>query len=105
MYGWGTPEGVPRRFRQPEVPNLPGGDELCHRAHRVLDRQVGIRSVLVVEVDVIDAEPLQRRVARAAYILRSAIDGTKAAVVGTAPAAELRREPHLFARAGDRPAD
>ena len=51
-------------LRQAEVADLAGLHEVGHRADRVLDRRARVDAVLVVEVDVIDAEPLQARVAR-----------------------------------------
>jgi hypothetical protein len=61
--------------------------------------------VLVVEVDVVDSEPLQRSVAGAAHVLRSTVDGAEAVVVGPADDAELRRQDDAVAAAGDRPPD
>ena len=45
---------------------MPSLHQLGHRADRVLDRRVGIDAVLVVEVDRLDAEPLQARLAATA---------------------------------------
>jgi hypothetical protein len=56
--------------------------------------------VLVVEVDVVHAETLQRRVAGLADVLRAAVDPEPAAVLAS-NVAELRRELHLVAAAVD----
>ena len=45
-----------RGLGQPEVADLALRDELGHRADGLLDRRVGVDAVLVVEVDVVDAE-------------------------------------------------
>ena len=66
---------------------------------------VRVDAVLVVEVDVIDAEPLQARVARAAHVLGLAVDAAVARAVRVAHDAELRGEDDLVAAIADRPAD
>ncbi len=58
------------RLGEAEVAHLAGRHELGHRAHRLLDRRVGVDAVLVVEVDVIDAEAPERALARAAHVGR-----------------------------------
>jgi hypothetical protein len=50
---------VDRRLGQPEVAHLARGDELGHRADGLLDRHIRIRAVLVVDVDHVDAQPLE----------------------------------------------
>ena len=57
VHGRGAADRVDRRLRQPEVAHLALGDELGHRPDRLLDRHVRVGAVLVVEVDVVDAEP------------------------------------------------
>src|SRR5690348_3683087 len=49
-------------------------DELGHRAYRVLDRHGRVDAMLVVEVDDLDAEPLQAGFARLSDVLRTAVD-------------------------------
>jgi hypothetical protein len=44
------------RLGQPEVPDLPILDESLHRAGDVLDRYVGVDTVLVEQVDVVGLE-------------------------------------------------
>ena len=60
--------------------------------------------MLVVEVDRLDAETLQRSLAGGFDVLRLAVDPDPAAVVGTL-VAELRRQHDLVALAGDGLAD
>src|SRR3712207_8292110 len=47
---------------------------ICHRPDGLLDRRVGVDAVQVVEVDVVDAQPLERALDRAADVLGRAID-------------------------------
>ena len=53
---------------------LPSCDQLGHRADGLLDRHVGVDAVLVVEVDVVGAEALQRALDRAAHVLGRAVE-------------------------------
>ena len=80
------------------------GDELCEGADGVLDRGVGVDTVLVVQVDAVGAEPLQRPLKRGADVIRAAVQ-----VVGTAAGvgdeAELGGEYDLVAAILDRPSD
>ena len=59
----GPPEPLRPRLAEPDKPHLAALDEPAHRADRLLDRHVGIDPVLVIEVDHIEPEPLQARVA------------------------------------------
>jgi hypothetical protein len=62
-----------------------------------------VHAVLVVEVDVIDAEPAERAVDRAAHVLGAAVGRPVHLIVVGDP--ELRRDHELVALAGDRLAD
>src|SRR4028118_1452239 len=79
-------------------------DQLPDRSPRLLHRHRGVDPVLVVEVDDVDAEPLQRGVARAAHVVGPAVDAAEGAVLA-ALVAELGGQHHLVAPAGDRLAD
>jgi hypothetical protein len=70
---------------EPQVADLPRLHELGHRADGLLDRDLGIDAVLVVEVDVIDAEPPEGCVARLVDVLRRSVD----AEVGPALVADV----------------
>ena len=83
---------------------MPGLDELGHRADGLLDRDGGVDAVLVVEVEVVDAEALEGGVAGGPHVVGRAVDADPAAV-GVALVAELRGELDLVAAAGDRLAD
>src|SRR6185437_15845732 len=78
-------------------------DKLLERAGRLLDRHRFVDAMLVVEIDVLDAEPLERPVDRPPDVLRLAVD--LAAAVLVPDVAELRREDELVAAARDRAAD
>src|SRR5918998_6330716 len=56
------------------MPNLAGCDQLTHRADRLLYRSVAVDPMLVVEVDVVDTQPVERRVARAPDVFGIAAD-------------------------------
>jgi hypothetical protein len=72
--------------------------------HGLLDRRLGIHAVLVVEIDVVDAEPLERGVDRGADVLGAAVDPPLRRV-RAGGVAELRREHDLVPPPGDRLAD
>jgi hypothetical protein len=78
--------------------------ELCHRADRLLDRRLQVDAVLVVEIDRLDAEPLQRCLAGGADVGGAAVDAEVFAV-RTADVPELRRQHDVVAPALDRLAD
>jgi large subunit ribosomal protein L32 len=87
-------------LREAEVAHLAGGDELCHRTDGLLDGRLRVDTVLVVEVDVVRAEPLQRPVDRRTDVLGPSVRTTVAE-----GADELRGEDETVAPALDRPAD
>jgi hypothetical protein len=49
-------------------------DELRHRADRLLDRDFRVHAMLVVEIDVVGAQALERAVDRAPNVIRGAIE-------------------------------
>src|SRR5205823_10179013 len=53
--------------------------EAAHRAEHVLDRHAGVDAVLVIEVDRVDAEPLQADLARLLHVFGAAVDAIGAA--------------------------
>ncbi|GAA3281515.1 hypothetical protein GCM10020218_035310 [Dactylosporangium vinaceum] len=48
--------------RRAQVADLAGGHEIVERAHDLLDRRPGVERVQLIQVDVLRAEPAQRRV-------------------------------------------
>ena len=105
VHGAGAAQRLGARLGQPEVADLALLHELGHRADGLLDRRVGVDAVLVVEVDVVDAEAPQRSLGRLAHVLGPAADAAGGRVVGVADDAELGRQHDLVAAAGDRAAD
>ena len=99
----GTLEGGGRGFRETEKADLAGTPKLRHGADRVLDGRVGVDPVLIVEVDGLDLEALQARLAAAADVVGPAVDPEEAPV-GTAHVAELGRQHDLVAPAREGPA-
>jgi hypothetical protein len=92
------------RLRETEIADLPLLDELGHRPYRLLDRRVRIDAMLVVDIDVFGAEPLQRGVTGGEDVLAVAADAEPFAFL-VADAAELCREHDLVAVILDRAAD
>src|SRR6185436_5026161 len=93
-----------RRFRQAEISHLAGLHELRHRADGVFDRRLRIHAMLVVEIDGLHAETLQRRVAGAPDVLWPPVDTEELAVLRS-DVPELRRKHDLAASIADRTAD
>src|SRR5712691_8127436 len=60
-------------LREAEIAHLAGLDQPRHRAHRLLDRHVRVDAVQVVEVDVVDAELREARLAGGAHVLGPAV--------------------------------
>ena len=104
VHGVGPADRGSTGLRQPEVADLARLDEVLHRADGLLDRHVRVDPVLEVQVDVVDAEPLQRGVAGAADVLGRAVDAHPRAV-RVPLVAELRGQLHLVTATGDGLAD
>ncbi len=100
----GAAEGGGSGLRHAEVADFAGGDELGHSTDGVFDRGVGIDAVLVVEVDVVDAEALEAGVAGLANVFGPAVDAEEFAV-GAAHVAELGGENDAVAAVADGAAD
>jgi len=83
---------------------LPARHQLGHGPDGVLDGHGVVDAVLVVEVDVVDAQSLQRRVARDTHVVRVAVDTDPGAVLPPL-VAELGGDHHVVPTVRDRPAD
>ncbi|MCW0424987.1 hypothetical protein NB713_002930 [Xanthomonas sacchari] len=92
-------------FGQAEEAHLALFHQPRHRPDRVLDRHVRIHPVLVVEVDVVHAEPAQAGLAGRLHVFRTAVDAACGRVVGVELDAELGRQHDLVAAPGQRLAD
>ena len=99
----GAPDRVGGGLAQAEMKHLALLDELGHRAHRLLDRHRPVDAVLVVQVDGVDVEPAERRLACAVNVIRPATDGLRP--VGLTYEAELGRDHELVAPPRQRFAD
>ena len=69
-----APDRVGTRLGETEEANLALGDQLTHRAHRLLDRHGRVDPVQIVEVDRLDAEPRETRLAARPHAQRAGID-------------------------------
>src|SRR5205823_5300230 len=87
-----------------EVANLSLVLEPRHFADRIFDRHVGIDAVLIIEIDRVDPEPLEARVAGGADIFGVAAHAEELAIRPT-HIGELGGEEDLVAAAADRSAD
>src|SRR4029078_7702877 len=103
MHGVRAAHGRRRSLRQAEVADLTRPNTFGHRAHRLLHRDVLVDAVLVVEIDVVYAEALQRGIERLANVLRTALDGAEGAILA-ADVGQLGRDDDLVAPALERPA-
>ena len=99
--GVGAPDRRRRRLGEAEVAHLPLLHELRHRADRLLDRRLQVDPVLVVEVDRLDSETTERRLAGRANVRGAAVDAEELAV-RAADVPELGRQHDAFAPAGNR---
>lgn len=86
-------------LRKPKVADLPRLYEIRHGAYRLFYGRLGIYSMLVVEVYVVDAEALQRGVAGPPHVLRPAVDTDSRSILLTLDAA-LGGEDNFVAPAG-----
>src|SRR4029079_5874385 len=93
-------------LRKSEISNFSRFHEFRHGADGLFNRRFSIHVMLIVEVDDLDAQTLQRRVAGPSHVLRPAIDAEKLAVFGSHVAKffsqETRATPVAY-RASDEP--
>ena len=104
VHGVGAADCGGAGLGQADVADLALGDQLGQGADGVLDGGLRVDPVLVVQVDVVGAEPLQRPLDCGADVRRAAVEDAGAAT-GVRDDAELRRQHHLVAAALDGPAD
>src|SRR5260370_1415287 len=101
MHRMRAPNRRRRRLGQTEEADFARFDELRHRADCLLDRDLRIDAMLIVEIDDVDLQPLQTRIALLEDILPIAAHAEKL-VVRTAHVPELRCDHHILAPAGYR---
>jgi hypothetical protein len=104
LHGVSATDGLGRCFGETEVQHLPLGDQLGHGACRLLDGRALIDPVLVVEVDVVSAEPPQRSLDGRLHVRGGAVDHPPLRP-RMRDESELRGYLHLVAAALDGPAD
>src|SRR5438309_10599931 len=83
----GPPDALRPDLAHPEITDLALFDEPRHCADRILDRHRRIDPVLIIEIDDIDAEPLEARLTSLLYVFRATIDAAGATLL-----AEFGRE-------------
>lgn len=104
----GAADGGGTRFRKAERAHLALAHQLGHGADGVLDRYVRVDAVLVVEIDDICAEPLERGFRYRLRMLRPAVDAPDrldARHAGLDAEAELGGDDHLVTHRAERLAD
>src|SRR5580698_4258527 len=89
-----APDGFRRRLRKTQVAHLAGFDEVRHRADSLLDRHGAIHAMLIIEVDLFDAEALERGVASRPYVFGPSVD--LASTIGMADDSEFGRDDHAI---------
>lgn len=92
-----TPERLGAALRQTEVLDLALLLQLLHLLDRLLNGRHLVQAVAVVEVDMGDAEALQRTLARLAGVLRGGVDVARAVLAHRV--GELGREEDVLALA------
>src|SRR5205085_762992 len=98
------PDSLRGRLRQTEIADLPLLDQIGHRADGLFDRDGAIDAMLVVEIDMLDPEPPERRIARGFDVLGAAVHADPFAVT-IAHITEFRGEYYAIPFAFDRLAD
>src|SRR5687767_7504328 len=91
MHAMRAPDRLRRRLGQPDKADLPGLYEIRHRTDRLFDRHGTIDPMLIVQVNDVGVEPLERRIARCAHVLGTAVLALPLSV-GTAHVAEFGGE-------------
>jgi hypothetical protein len=110
MHRVGAADRLRRGLAEADVEDLALLDQLGHRPHGLLDLHLGVDPVLVVQVNVVGPEPLQRSLDRAAHMLGGPVKGSERRQVTRLrrrldPAGELGGDHILVPAALDRPAD
>src|SRR5262245_42937434 len=103
MHAMRAPDSLRSGLAQPEITHLALLDEARHCADRVLDRHGRIDAVLVVEIDDIDAEPLEALIARDRHIVWPPVG--QSALAAGAHVAELGGDDRAIAPVMDRTGD
>ncbi len=97
-------DGGRRGLRKPVAADLSLGDQFGKAADGLLDRRVRVHAVLVVEVDVVRAEALERALDGQAHVLWRAVHSART-VASMQEGAPLRSDDNLIPASGDRLAE
>ena len=81
---------VERHVREPDQPDLALVSQLTERTDRLLDRHLGIVAVQLVEIDAVELQPPQARLARAPQVFRAPVANS----ILQAPAEPALRRDH-----------
>src|SRR5277367_3117894 len=100
-----APDRRGRRFGQSEILHFACFDEFRHRAYGLLDRSVRVYAVLVIQINVIYAEALQRSITSGAYIFGLAADYPVGRIVLLADVGEFRGQENVVPPLSDGLAD
>ena len=96
----GAADRLRARLGQAEMLDLAGGDQVPDRARDVLDRHVRVDPMLIVEIDDLNPQPLQRAFNGLPDVFRATVEGAGAEVM-----AELRGDDDVLAERLQRFAD
>jgi hypothetical protein len=102
LHGVRAANGLRAGLGQAEMLNFPIGDQLLDRARHVLDWHVRVNAMLVEEVDGLDTQPLQPRVAHLADVLGPTIEARLLLSLRVDIEAELCRNHHLVSERSKR---
>jgi hypothetical protein len=76
VHGVGPPQGDLRHFGQADRPHLAGSNQIGHRTHALLDRNLLVPAVQVVQVDHVGLQVAQAVFTVTPYGLRTPVDDT-----------------------------
>src|SRR5580700_1682495 len=89
-------------LRQSDMTNLARLHEIRHGADGFFNRRAWIDAMLIVEIDRVNTEPLQARVATRLHVLGLTTDAAQTRIRLVAHDSELRRKKNLVAPAANR---
>src|SRR5215475_2410617 len=97
-----TSQSLSARLRETKIADLPLLHELRHRAHGVFNRRVGIDAMLVIKIDVIDAQSLEAGFAASPHVLRLPVHAACLGISGVGHDVKLHGQHHFVSLSLDR---
>ena len=88
MHLRGASNSAGRGFGQAQVPHLARLNQLRHGSYRFLNRDLWVDAMLIVQIDMVDAEPLKTGIAGRVHVFRRSVD-TQQRTFGSAHVTEL----------------